>query len=130
MTHERLDEALAGLAATDVAAADASPALAVRDLVHEHLSHEEPILFPALRAHVTEAQWTAFTRHTVDTAPATGRHLFVGFLERVGSADEVELLLRHLPPPARDALPGVRLRAREVFAAPAADRRHPGGATP
>jgi hypothetical protein len=91
-------------------------------MVHEHLSHEEPVLLPALRAHVTDEQWAAFSRRTVETAPRRGTHLLVGLLDEVGTGEQVGLLLRHLPPQARDALPIVRLQGRSALTALAAGR--------
>ena len=92
-------------------------AVHVRDLVHEHLSHEEPVLLPALRDHITDEQWVAFSRRTVETAPRSGTHLLPGFLDEVGTADQVEMILRHLPPQARGALPTVRLQDRSALTA-------------
>ena len=55
--HVHLDAALdeLGEVAIDGAGEQAATAaaVAVRDLVHEHLSHEEPVLLPALRDHIT-----------------------------------------------------------------------------
>jgi hemerythrin-like domain-containing protein len=124
--HDALDAALdelGGVVMDGVAGGPAiAAAVAVRDMVHEHLSHEEPVLLPALRAHVTDEQWAAFSRRTVETAPRRGTHLLVGLLDEVGTAEQVGLLLRHLPPQARDALPIVRLQGRSALTALAAGR--------
>lgn len=55
--HVRLDAALDELGEVAIDGAGeqtaTAAAVAVRDLVHEHLSHEEPVLLPALRDHIT-----------------------------------------------------------------------------
>jgi hemerythrin-like domain-containing protein len=114
--HELLDAALADLSRVDVAAGGARLAAgAVRDRVHEHLSHEEPVLFPALTAHVDDGQWAEFSQRAVASAPQVGTHLLVGFLDDAGTPDQVELILRHLPPAARDRLPAVRAQGRAAL---------------
>jgi hemerythrin-like domain-containing protein len=116
--HELLDAALHDLARVDIGGGDpARPAAeAVRDRVHEHLAHEEPVLFPALAAHVDDARWAEFSQRAVTSAPQVGTHLLVGFLYEAGTPDEVDLILRHLPPPAREAIPAVRSQARAAIA--------------
>jgi hemerythrin-like domain-containing protein len=124
--HVRLDAALDELGQVaidgDGEQAATAAAVAVRDLVYEHLSHEEPVLLPALRAHVTDEQWAAFSRRTVETAPRSGTHLLVGFLDEVGTADQVEMILRHMPQ-ARGALPSVRQQGRSALTTLGAPRR-------
>jgi hemerythrin-like domain-containing protein len=119
--HQRLDAALTSLRHAPAGAAG-DPALKTaadntRDLVHEHLAHEEPILLPALEAHVSDEAWTAFSRRTIEAAPSTGGHLLLAMFERVGSPGEVELILRHLPPAAVAMVPAMREQARSTFAA-------------
>jgi hemerythrin-like domain-containing protein len=119
--HEVLDAALHDLARADVdvgVAGDAArlAAEAVRDRVHEHLGHEEPVLFPALASHLSDEQWAEFSQRAVASAPQAGTHLLVGFLDEAGTPRQVDLILRHLPPPARDAIPAVRARARAAIA--------------
>jgi hemerythrin-like domain-containing protein len=111
--HERLDGAL------DRLAADPSPVSAaeVRDLLHEHLGHEEPILFPALRAHVSDAAWAVFSERTVASAPSVGTHLLVGLFHEVATDGEVELILRHLPPDAMSLVPAMRAEATQTLGA-------------
>lgn len=116
--HERLDAALADLAQVDVVVAGGPgqrAAEAVRDLVHAHLAHEEPVLFPALRAHLSDEQWTAFSQRAVNSAPHVGTHLLVGFLDEAGTPDQVALIFRHLPAPAKEALPAMRAQARAAL---------------
>ena len=79
--HDRLDDALDRVAAST----DEASAIEVRDLVHDHLAHEEPILLPALRAHVTDDQWTAFSQRAVASAPQVGTDLLVALLHQVAS---------------------------------------------
>ena len=62
-------------------------------------------------------------RRTVETAPRSGMHLLVGFMDEVGTADQVEMILRHLPPQARGALPTVRQQGRSALTALGAPRR-------
>ncbi|MFJ2393729.1 hemerythrin domain-containing protein [Streptomyces sp. NPDC087843] len=136
--HERLDAALDQLAAVALngggtdgdssgtarprtdhdGASDATvrtalhaAAVTVRDTVHDHLAHEEPVLFPALRDHVTPAQWADFSQRVIATTPPVAGHLMVGFLDEVGTPAEVELVLSGLPEPVRLLVPAMRLQA-------------------
>jgi hemerythrin-like domain-containing protein len=107
--HHRLDTALAVLSAapTDGDAGRAAlkdAAATVRDVIHLHLEHEEAALFPALRDHVSDEAWADFSRQVIMTTPEVGMHLLVGFLEQVGTPEEVEILLGAMPAPVRTAL--------------------------
>ena len=106
--HERLDPALDALASAPVSEPDrtalASAAITLRDLVHEHLAHEEPVLFPALRDHVSEEEWDEFAEQVRTSTSPVGVHLLVGFLEQVGTPEEVGIILARIPAPARAAL--------------------------
>jgi hemerythrin-like domain-containing protein len=107
--HAELDRALHGLADDPLSTSGTGhardAAVLVRDLVHTHLDHEEPVLFPALRAHVDDDAWAAFSRRTVETAPRTGISLLVSLLYRLGTEPEYALIFRHLPPEAAAVLP-------------------------
>jgi hemerythrin-like domain-containing protein len=92
-------------------------AAAVRDLVHLHLSREEPFLFPALERHLSDEAWGGFSQRTVASAPAEGTHLLVAFLDEVGSPRDVEMVLRHVPPAAKDLLPVMRGQGQAALAA-------------
>ena len=109
--HDRLDEALDRLAADTTPASTAE----VRDLLHEHLDHEEAILFPVLRTHVTDAQWTAFSERTVASSPKDGTDLLVGLLHEVAPDQDVALLLRHLPPEAKAGVPALRTAGEQTL---------------
>ncbi|WP_432175231.1 hemerythrin domain-containing protein [Streptomyces sp. Tue6028] len=139
--HERLDEALDRLAAVAVSdgGADDRPgesagsgagrvggstgdavrdalhqaAVAVRDTVHGHLTHEEPILFPALRDHISPAEWAEFSQQVIATTPPVAGHLMIGFLHEVGTPAEVELMLAALPEPVHPLIPAMRHQAAE-----------------
>ena len=87
----------------------------LRDLVHEHLSHEEPILLPALAEHISEPTWDQFSQRTVATSPPDGNHLMVALLDEVGTPEQVELVLRHVPPAAREQLPAMRARGSQAL---------------
>ncbi|HEY8546399.1 MAG TPA: hemerythrin domain-containing protein [Acidimicrobiales bacterium] len=137
--HRRLDAALSDLAIAEIADVAGTPdnpggaggtaalraATTVRDLVHRHLDDEEVVLFPALRAHVSDDDWAAFSQVAVTTAPEVGRHLQLGFLDVVGTDDEVDLIVRHLPPPALEALPDTRRAGRDAVAELTAASRTP-----
>ncbi|MFF7603241.1 hemerythrin domain-containing protein [Streptomyces mirabilis] len=86
-------------------------AVTVRDVVHDHLTHEEPVLFPALREHVSPAEWQDFAQRVIATTPPVAGHLMIGFLDEVGTPAEVELVLSGLPEPVRPLVPGMRLQA-------------------
>jgi len=111
LEHDRLDGAL------DRLAADISPAATaeVRDLVHVHLDHEEPILLPALHAHLTDEEWAAFSQRTVASAPTIGTHLLIGLFHEVAADEDVELVLRHLPTEARALVPAMRSEAEPTL---------------
>ncbi|QFZ72038.1 hemerythrin domain-containing protein [Streptomyces fagopyri] len=120
--HEQLDAALARLAAvviseggeeTGVRSALRSAAIAVRDTVLAHLDHEEPVLFPALRDHLSAAQWREFAREVIATTPPVAGHLMIGFLDEVGTPDEVALVLAGLPEPVLPLLPAMRHQAED-----------------
>ncbi|XVQ07276.1 hemerythrin domain-containing protein [Spirillospora sp. CA-255316] len=86
-------------------------AVAVRDSVRDHLTHEEPILFPALREHITPAQWDEFSQEVMATTPPVAAHLMIGFLDEVGTPAEVESLFVTMPPQVRTLLPAMRGQA-------------------
>ncbi|MFE0631706.1 hemerythrin domain-containing protein [Streptomyces sp. NPDC058864] len=118
--HEQLDEALGRLAA--VALGDGGDgtraelheaAVAVRDTVHGHLTHEEPVLFPALREHVTPEYWADFSQRVIATTPPVAGHLMIGFLDEVGTPEEVALMLAALPEPVLPLLPAMRSQAAD-----------------
>lgn len=119
--HEELDaalDALGSMPVEDGAGRDAlaKAAIAVRDIVARHLAHEEPLLFPALRE-LSPETWDAFSEQVIATTPPVGAHLMVGFLDQVGTAEEVEILLSRLPEPLQQFVPQMRLQAKETFAA-------------
>ncbi|MFI7635462.1 hemerythrin domain-containing protein [Nonomuraea sp. NPDC049400] len=89
---------------------------AVQTLVHRHLEHEEPLLFPALREHISPDEWTAFSRAVVATSPTEAAHLIVGFLDQVGTPEEVALVLAGLPEPAQQFVPAMRDQAHAALA--------------
>ncbi|MFJ4849332.1 MULTISPECIES: hemerythrin domain-containing protein [unclassified Streptomyces] len=118
--HERLEDDLDRLAAValteDHAGAGAraelhEAAVAVRDTVHSHLDHEEPILFPALRAHVTPEYWAELSQRVIATAPPVAAHLMFGFIDEVGAPGEVEAMMAVLPEPLRPLVPAMRRQA-------------------
>ncbi|MGH3169124.1 MAG: hemerythrin domain-containing protein, partial [Trebonia sp.] len=126
--HDKLEATLDALAAAPVGEPErtalADAAIAVWDLVHVHLGHEEPVLLPALRDHVSEQAWKEFAQHVRATAPDVGTHLLVGFLEEVGAPEEVAIILARMPAPARAAL---REQAQDTFARLTGQADHAGG---
>jgi hypothetical protein len=117
--HDRLDDVL------DRVLADPSPEATadLRDLVHAHLAREEPVLFPALRDHLTDGDWDRFSRRAVESAPSESAHLFVGLFHRVASDDDVAVVLRNLPPEAQAAAPAMHAEAERVLGALTPTRR-------
>jgi hemerythrin-like domain-containing protein len=118
--HERLEAALdtlAGLPVQDEAdrARLAEAAATVRDILRVHLEHEEPLLFPALRAHMPADTWTEFSRKVIATGPLVGAHLMVGFLDQVGNAEDVEKVFANMPEPAREFIPVMRQQAQAAL---------------
>jgi len=106
--HDRLDAALDALEAAPIGPSDrtvlAESAVALRDLVHAHLDHEEPVLFPALRDLVTDQESRDFAEQVVAETPNIGPHLLVGFLEQAGTPEETGIILGAIPAPVLGAL--------------------------
>ncbi|MGW1786448.1 hemerythrin domain-containing protein [Streptomyces sp. NPDC002143] len=118
--HDALDAALDALAAVPVRDVDDRAALiaaavAVRDLVHTHLAHEEPVLFPALAAHMSDEAWAQFSRTVIASAPPVGAHLNIGFFEQVGTPAELAAVTANLPQAALHLVPAVREQARATL---------------
>jgi hypothetical protein len=113
--HVRLDAALVALAAADGPAIH-DPAAVVRDLVHLHLEHEEPLLFPVLRDQLPPESWTAFAQQVIATSPPVAPHLLIAFFDQVGTPDEVALVLSGLPEQAREMVPMLREQGRLALA--------------
>ncbi len=124
--HERLDAALDRLADIGLTGAKdhdgghlneddrhalREAAVAVRDSVRDHLDHEEPVLFPALREHITPAQWAEFAQRVIATTPPVAGHLMIGLLDEVGTPAEVESIFVNMPPAMKPLLPALRAQA-------------------
>lgn len=115
--HEQLDAALDALEKVEISEgvsrkAYADRALAVRDLVHAHMDHEEPLLLPALREYISDEAWHEFAAEVKETNPLTGIHFLIGFVDKVGSKEEVEFMLGDLPAPVLEAM---RKQAEAAF---------------
>jgi hemerythrin-like domain-containing protein len=109
--HVRLDETLHAVAKAPVDGdrrALTEAARTLRDLIHDHLAQEERLLLPALRAHLSEPAWAAFSQHTVTTAPTDGIHVFVALVHQVSSPEELAAFVAALPEPARPQIPMLR----------------------
>ncbi|MEU6602997.1 hemerythrin domain-containing protein [Streptomyces flaveolus] len=120
--HEELERELQALAEAPVPASGPRDALAeaatsVRDLVHRHLEHEEPVLFPALRDHVTPEQWNDFSLQVITTTPPEGAMLLIGFLNEFATQQELDAMMAELPGPALEAAPAMAAEAAKVLAA-------------
>jgi hemerythrin-like domain-containing protein len=118
--HAQLTDDLAALAAVRIDAETdddliSSRARAVRDHVHEHLHHEEPVLFPALRDHVSEPVWHAFSQHTVATAPQEGLHLLSALFDELGTSRQIEVILQHVPADRRAPFRASAARGRATL---------------
>lgn len=117
--HRELDEALDALGAVPVeTGADRAPlaaaAEAVRELVHDHLAHEEPVTLPALRL-LTAVQWAEFSRVAMESAPTAGVHLQIGLMDEVGDPGDVTAVLAGLPAPVARTLPAMRKQAQATL---------------
>ncbi|WP_432744592.1 hemerythrin domain-containing protein [Streptomyces sp. JH002] len=123
--HDRLDSALDRLASVDLTGTEdpggesmssdsrhalREAAVAVRDSVHDHLAHEEPMLFPALQR-ITPAQWEEFAQRVIAGTPPVAGHLMIGFLDETGTPAEVESMLVNVPSPVKSVLPALRSQA-------------------
>jgi hemerythrin-like domain-containing protein len=93
----------------------AAAAATVRDLVHQHLGHEEPVFFPALAAHMTDEAWAEFSRAVIASAPPAGAHLNIGFFEEVGTPAELEVVAGNLPRAVLPLVPAMREQARTTL---------------
>jgi hemerythrin-like domain-containing protein len=116
--HDALEAALETLAAAPVNGERdqlTAAAVAVRDLVHKHLEHEEPILFPVLRDHMPDDEWTAFSQQVIASAPPTGGHLMIGLLDEAGTPDQVAAVLANLPEPVKPIVEPMRQQARATL---------------
>jgi len=118
--HEALDAALDALAAAPVRDAGdraelSAAAVTVRDLVHRHLEHEEPLLLPALAAHMSDEAWAQFSRAVIASAPPVGGHLNLGFFEQVGSPAELAVITANLPEAVLHLVPAMREQARATL---------------
>lgn len=106
--HHVLDASLDALARSASEGGDQgllTNAVLVRDMVHEHLAREEPILFPALHTRVSPEAWDAFSRHAVATSPPEAGPLLMAFFARVGPPEAVEVVLAGLPVEMRAGVP-------------------------
>lgn len=117
--HDQLEAALDALEAASIEdrAGLQNAAVAVRDLLHNHLQHEEPILFPALTANVSPEAWNNFSAHVVATSPQEGAHLMFGLMDQVGTPEEIALVVAHLPEPAKEFIPMLRKQAHATLGA-------------
>jgi hemerythrin-like domain-containing protein len=124
--HNILDEALETLLHAEIADRESFTGAAevVRDVVHRHLVDEEPVLFPALRDKLPAQAWDGFARHVAATSPTGNRHLLIGFIELVGTREQVELMLSALPATVLSAL---RDEAKVTFEALAVSELRPSG---
>jgi hemerythrin-like domain-containing protein len=118
--HDQLDATLDALGSVPIAdgtdrAALTQAATAVRDLVRHHLEQEEPLLFPALRTHLSPEAWDDFSQKVIATSPPQGAHLLIGFFDEVGTPEEVQLVLDRLPEPVRPLIPQMRRQARAAL---------------
>ncbi|MFC4469549.1 hemerythrin domain-containing protein [Streptomyces xiangluensis] len=118
--HDALDAALDALAVVPVQDSEdraglAAAAATVRDLVHTHLEHEEPVLFPVLAAHMSDEAWTEFSRTVIASAPPVGAHLNIGFFEQVGTPAELAVITANLPQAALPLDPAMREQARTTL---------------
>ncbi|MGW1561950.1 hemerythrin domain-containing protein [Streptomyces sp. NPDC002144] len=118
--HDALDVALDALAAAPLQhdgdrAELAAAAADVRDLVHKHLEHEEPLLFPALATHMTDRAWSEFSRAVIASAPPVAAHLNIGFFEQVGTTAELAVVTANLPPAALQFVPAMSEQARATL---------------
>lgn len=114
--HKHLDIALTRLANIDLDSQGHRQALheaaaAVRDSLHTHLTHEEPVLFPALREHITPWQREKLSQRVIATTPPVAGHLMTGFLDEVATPAEVHSILVNMPPSVKARLPIIRTQA-------------------
>lgn len=116
--HEGLEAALEALSAVREGDRDAlrDAAAAVRDFVIQHLDHEEPLLFPALRDKLPPETWAQFSQKVIANSPQLAPHLLIGFFDRVGTPEEVALILSGLPGPVQELVPMLREQGRAALA--------------
>ncbi len=91
-------------------------AASVRDWVHEHLAHEEPVLFPALERHVPDDDWDSVSIRTVASARQTGLPFLLALIHEVGPPADAELIFRHVPDEAPSMIPAGRAAGEDAIA--------------
>ncbi len=106
-----------------------APAQKVRDRVHEHLAHEEPVLFPAMAQSLSDQVWAEFSQRTVTSAPTDGLHLLAALFDEVGTPSQVDLILRHVPAERHEPFRAAATRGRATLAAVAPKSRERGDAS-
>ncbi|WP_394845509.1 hemerythrin domain-containing protein [Pendulispora brunnea] len=120
--HERLALVLEALDGLDIARGGdrtvlIEMAVALRDAIRDHLDREEAVLFPALRAHVSEDMWRELVRKVRAAGPPpNGMHLMIGFFDQVGTAEELHHMLSSFPPHRQPLIPALREQAKAAFA--------------
>jgi hemerythrin-like domain-containing protein len=109
--HDRLQNHLDELRTSAPDAPSPSPdlrAASLRDHVHEHLLHEEPVLFPALDRYISDADWDEFSTRTVASTPQDGLPYLLALIDEVASPADAELIFGHVPADARAMIPARR----------------------
>ncbi|MFF5161594.1 hemerythrin domain-containing protein [Streptomyces sp. NPDC000348] len=90
-------------------------AVALRDLLHTHLDHEESLLLPALTTHVSDESWTELFRSMLASAPRAGAHLGLALFDEVGTPAELALITADLPQTALRSVPAMCERASNTL---------------
>jgi hypothetical protein len=57
----------------------------VRDILHDHLDNEEPILMPLLAVHISDTHWAKLRRQIEASAPTDHKHLKLRLLDEIAS---------------------------------------------
>ncbi len=112
--HDELQQRLDELRVSPVGQGDASD---LCDLVHRHLSHEEPSLLPALDRYVSDEEWDQFSARTVATAPQEGLPFLLALIDEIATPEDAELIFSHVPAAARATIPARRADGARALAA-------------
>lgn len=119
--HDRLQDRLDQMrklprTTTGQAGASDAGAAELRDLVDDHLAHEEPVLFPALDRYITDDAWDRFSMRAVASAPRDGLPFLTAWIYEVGAPADIEMIFRHVPPDARATMPARRAEGEQLLA--------------
>lgn len=118
--HDALEAAVSTLDAVRLRtgrdrASLAAAAEALRNLLHNHLEHEESLLLPSLETHVSDEAWMKFSHSMIASIPPSCANLSLGFLEQVGTPAEFTMVTTNLSQSAQQLVPAMREQGLSIL---------------